>query len=62
MLLGGDLLHVSILLKSLWLDLSGNLLRRSLSAAPSHAAPQEVALVVAEMLLCPANRNITYIK
>jgi hypothetical protein len=32
------------------------------SATPSCAAPQEVAHVAAERPLCPANKNITYIK
>jgi hypothetical protein len=33
-----------------------------LSAARGHAAPQEVAIVAIESLLCPANKCITYIK
>jgi hypothetical protein len=35
---------------------------RESSSAPSHATPQEVAPVIAKRLLCPTNKNITYIK
>jgi hypothetical protein len=32
------------------------------SAAPGRASPQEAAPIAVEMLLCPTNKNITYIK
>jgi hypothetical protein len=34
---------------------------RELSDTPGCAAPQEVAPAAVERLLCPANKNITYI-